>query len=102
MRIDEFISFGLEINMSIRAVEVSLYKHSGLTDLLRSTETDTGSSQDTARAGPFEVDGPLNASHPALFRTPRRKDLRSQPTIDSLSVARLLLPKPINGLACPA
>lgn len=37
MRIDEFISFGLAINMSTRAVELSLYKHSGLTDLLRST-----------------------------------------------------------------
>ena len=37
MRIDEFISFELEINLSSRAVEPKLYKHSGLTDLLRST-----------------------------------------------------------------
>ena len=54
-----------------------------------------------ARAGPFEVDGPLDALHPALLRTPRHNDLRRQPTIDSLSVARLLLANPIKWSGLP-
>ena len=54
-----------------------------------------------ARAGPFEVDGPLNVLHPALLRTPRHNDLRRQPTIDSSSVARLLLANPIEWSGLP-
>jgi hypothetical protein len=50
MRIDEFISFELEINMSTLAVELSLYKHSGLTDLLRSTLDDSFPASHPLRA----------------------------------------------------
>ena len=56
---------------------------------------------DAARAVRFEVDGPLNASHPALLGTPRRNDLRRQPMVDSLAVARLLLAKPIEWSGPP-
>ncbi|PMS25479.1 hypothetical protein C0Z16_29150 [Paraburkholderia rhynchosiae] len=37
MRIDGFISFGLEIMLSIHALIALSWLHSGLTDLLRST-----------------------------------------------------------------
>ncbi|MFL9886165.1 hypothetical protein PQR66_24205 [Paraburkholderia agricolaris] len=39
--------------MSTRAVELSLYKHSGLTDLLRSTKALTRNTSLTSRINPL-------------------------------------------------